>query len=153
MQTRLIMLPFRTSLFQKLFVFAARLHPKVFGLGALQFDMHTYIPFLQPSDVSSRTVSHAAKRHTEITEHNQPGKQIQHAGWGDSACFCTPGQGIVAGVIPPPLYQASAHDLYSRELTMRVMTNDATLLQACCDHHCVLQRGGVGEPPGLSGSM
>ena len=100
---------------------------KKFGLGALHFDMHTC--HLQLSDVSSRTVNHAAKRHTQITEHDQPGKQVQHAGWSGSACVCAPGQGIVAGVIPSPLYQAPAHDLYSTGYTMRVMTSDATLLK------------------------
>ena len=45
MQTRLMMLPLRTSLFQKLFVFAARLHPgKGADLGALHFDMQIESP-------------------------------------------------------------------------------------------------------------
>ena len=66
MQTRLIMLPLRTSLFQKLFVFAARLHPnKGLGSGALHFEMHIEHSF-SPSDINSQSVKHVAKRLTQI---------------------------------------------------------------------------------------
>ncbi len=122
MQTRLMMLPLRTSLFQKLLFFAARLHKRfAFACVALNMPRACRCAALLRSmgQILAKQCSHGNHKTVyQISTRQAP--TVQPAARSCHKMHCVPGQGIVTCVITAALDKAPAHDLRAGQIRLTV---------------------------------